>query len=151
MVTLKDQSEFKAQLSGQVDQLILLLDALLGLSVLIAGLGIVNTLALAVIERTREIGLLRAIGMSRRQLRKMIVLEAVIMSLFGALLGIVLGVVFGIGLTHALAGQGIGVLSVPVWRLVLFLGVAAVIGLVAALWPARRASRLRILDAIANG
>jgi putative ABC transport system permease protein len=151
VVTLKDQAEFKAQLRGGTDQLMLLLNALLGLSVLIAALGIVNTLALAVIERTREIGLLRAIGMSRRQLRKMIVLEAVVMSLFGALLGVVLGVAFGVSLTHALAGQGISVLSVPVIRLGLFLAMAGVIGFLAALWPARRASRLRVLDAVASG
>jgi putative ABC transport system permease protein len=150
VVTLKDQGEFKAQLRGGIDQLMFLLNALLGLSVLIAALGIVNTLALAVIERTREIGLLRAIGLSRRQLRKTVVLEAVVMSVFGALLGIVLGIVFGVSLTHALAGQGISVLAVPVLRLTLFLGIAAAIGFLAALWPARRASRLPVLDAAAS-
>jgi putative ABC transport system permease protein len=150
VVTLKDQAEFKAQMGGRVDQVLLLINALLGLSVLIAALGIVNTLALAVIERTREIGLLRAVGMARRQLRTMIVLEAVVISVYGALLGVVLGVVFGISLTHALAGQGIDVLSVPVGRLSAFVGLAALIGMLAALWPARKASELQILDAIAT-
>ena len=151
VVTLKSQSEFKAELRGQVDQLITLIDALLALSVLIAALGIVNTLTLAVIERTREIGLLRAVGMARRQIRQMIVLEAVTTSLYGALLGILLGLGFGTSLTHALADQGIDVLSIPGGRLVLFLGLAVVIGLLAALWPARRAAKLRLLDAVAAG
>ncbi|MEV0900239.1 FtsX-like permease family protein [Actinoplanes sp. NPDC049802] len=150
VVTLKDQGEFKAELRGQVDQLLLLIDALLALSVLIAALGITNTLTLAVIERTREIGLLRAIGTARRQIRRMVLLEAVITSVYGALLGLALGLIFGVSLTHALAGQGIDVLSVPTGRLILFLVVAALIGLVAALWPARRAARLRLLDAIAT-
>ena len=150
VVTLKDQGEFKAQLRGQVDQLLVLIDALLALSVLIAALGITNTLTLAVIERTREIGLLRAIGMARRQIRRMIVLEAVATSVYGALLGMALGLAFGVSLTHALAGQGIDVLSIPGGRLLVFLGVAGLIGLLAALWPARRAARLRLLDAIAT-
>jgi putative ABC transport system permease protein len=150
VVTLKDQGEFKDEIKGQVDQLLLLVNALLALSVLIAVLGIINTLALAVIERTREIGLLRAVGMSRAQVRRMIRLEAVVVSLYGAALGLVLGTVFGVGLAHALAGQGIDVLAVPYARLLEFLVVAGLIGVLAALWPARRAARLQVLTAIAT-
>ncbi len=150
VVKLKDQSQFREELKAQVSQLLLLIDALLALSVLIAVLGIVNTLALAVIERTREIGLLRAVGMARPQLRRMVRLESVAISLYGAALGLVLGVVLGLSLTSALSGQGIEVLSVPVWRLALFLVIAAGIGVLAALWPARRAARLQILAAIAT-
>jgi putative ABC transport system permease protein len=150
VVTLKDQAEFKDEQKAQVDQMLLLINALLVLSVLIAVLGIVNTLALSVVERTREIGLLRAVGMPRRDLRRMVRLESVIISLYGATLGLVLGAVFGISLTRALAGQGIEVLSVPVGRLLAFLLVAALIGVLAAVWPARRAARLKVLDAIAT-
>ena len=150
VVALKDQSQFRNDLKAQVDQLLLLIDALLALSVLIAVLGIVNTLALAVIERTREIGLLRAVGMGRGQLRRMIRLESVVISLYGASLGLVLGVALGIALTRSLSGQGIEVLSVPVGRLLLFLTLASSIGVLAALWPARRAARLHVLAAIAT-
>lgn len=150
VVTLKDRGEFTDELQGQVDQILLLINALLVLSVLIAVLGIVNTLALAVIERTREIGLLRAVGMSRRELRRMIRLESVAISLYGATLGLVLGVVLGVALTRSLAGQGIDVLSVPVGRLLVVFVISAGIGLLASLWPTRRAARLKILDAIAT-
>lgn len=106
VVTPKDRREFRAELKGQVDQLLLLVDALLALSVLIAVLGIVNTLALAVIERTREIGLLRAVGMGRSQLRRMVRLESVVISLYGATVGVVLGVVLGVSLTRARRVRG---------------------------------------------
>lgn len=150
VVDLKDQSEFRAELKGQVDQVLLLINALLVLSVLIAVLGIINTLALAVIERTREIGLLRAVGMANRQLRRMIRLEAVIISLYGAILGMGLGVVLGVALTRSLSGQGIDVVSMPLSRIAMFLVIAVVIGVLAALWPARRAAHLQVLDAIAT-
>jgi putative ABC transport system permease protein len=150
VVTLKDQGEFKDEQKGQVDQLLLLINALLVLSVLIAVLGIVNTLALSVIERTREIGLLRAVGMGRSQLRRMVRLESVVISAYGATLGLLLGAVFGISLQQALSGQGIEVLVVPYGRLVAFLVIAAVIGVLAAVWPARRAAKLQVLDAIAT-
>jgi putative ABC transport system permease protein len=150
VVALKDQEEFAEEQRGQVGQLLLLINALLVLSVLIAVLGIVNTLALSVIERTREIGLLRAVGMDRSQLRRMVRLESVVISVFGAVLGLVLGSAFGISLTRALAGQGIEVLVVPGWRLALFLVIAALVGVLAAVWPARRAARLQVLEAIAH-
>lgn len=145
---LLDQAGFKEQQRGQVNQLLFLIYALLALAILIAVLGIVNTLALAVIERTREIGLLRAVGMSRRQLRRMVRLESVVISLFGAVLGLGLGVLFGVLLQRSLASQGITDLAIPVGSLIAFLVVAAVIGVLAAIWPARRAARLDVLRAI---
>lgn len=150
IVDLKDQGEFADEQKGQVDQLLLLINAMLVLSVVIAALGIVNTLAMSVIERTREIGLLRAVGLGRGQLRRMVRLEAVVISVYGAVLGLVLGTLFGVALSRSLADQGITELSVPVPRLAVFLLVAAVIGVLAALGPARRAARLQVLDAIAR-
>jgi len=149
VVTLKDQAQFADEQKGQVDQMLMIINALLGLSVIIAVLGIVNTLALSVIERTREIGLLRAIGMDRRQLRQMIRLESVAISVYGAVTGLVLGTLFGTSLVQALAEQGISRQVVPYGRMVVFLAIGAVIGVLAAVWPARRAAKLKVLDAIA--
>jgi energy-coupling factor transporter ATP-binding protein EcfA2 len=122
---------------------------LLALAVLIALIGIVNTLMLSVLERTREIGLLRAVGMRRPQVRAMIRSEAVILATFGALIGIVIGTLMGLALVSALRQQGITETSVPWVRLVEFLILAGVLGLVAASWPARRAASLDVLAAIA--
>ncbi|MGY1745926.1 ABC transporter permease [Blastococcus sp. SYSU D00695] len=150
IVDLKDRGEFSDEQKGQVDQLLLLINAMLVLSVIIAALGIVNTLAMSVIERTREIGLLRAVGLGRGQLRRMVRLEAVVISVYGAVLGIVLGTAFGVALSRALSDQGISELAVPAPRMGAFLLVAAVIGVLAAVGPARRAARLKVLDAIAS-
>ena len=135
---------------GQVDQILLLINALLVLSVLIAVLGIVNTLAMSVLERTREVGLLRAIGMTRGQLRRMVRLESVLISVYGSVLGLGLGALIGISLTRALSDQGISELVMPGGRLAVFLAIGAVIGVLAAAWPARRAARMKVLDAIAS-
>jgi putative ABC transport system permease protein len=148
VVQLQDQTEFKAQIRQQVNQLLTLIYALLGLAVLIAVLGIVNTLVLSVVERTREIGLLRAVGTTRRQLRGMIRVESVVIAVFGAMLGIVLGLGFGVALQRAIADQGIRVLSIPWGLLVAFFVVSGVVGVLAALWPARRAARLDVLQAV---
>jgi putative ABC transport system permease protein len=150
IVALKDQSQFQDEQKGQVDQMLMLINAMLVLSVVIAALGIVNTLAMSVIERTREIGLLRAVGLGRTQLRRMVRLEAVVISVYGAVLGVVLGTAFGVALSRSLSSQGITELAVPVPRMVTFLLVAAVIGVLAAAGPARRAARLKVLDAIAT-
>ena len=107
-----------------------------------------NTLALSVIERTREIGLLRAVGVTRRQLRSMIRLESVAISILGAVLGIGLGLIFGISLQRAMTSQGIGVLSIPATQLVVFLILAGFVGVLAAVFPARRAARMGVLRAI---
>lgn len=145
---VRDQSEFKDEQRKQINQLLGLILVLLALAVLIAALGIVNTLALSVIERTREIGLLRAVGMGRRQVRRMVRLESVVIAIFGTLLGLALGVVLGCALVTALNDQGIDQLVVPYSQLVIYLLVGAFIGVVAAVWPARRAARLDVLRAI---
>ncbi|VXA95777.1 ABC transporter permease [Nocardioides sp. AX2bis] len=150
IVTVKDQAAFAAEQREPVDQFVLLIFALLGLALLIAVLGIVNTLALSVLERTREIGLLRAIGVTRGQLRWMVTLESVVISLLGAVLGVVLGVVFGIALMYALRDEGLEVISVPVGQLGLFLALSVLVGMLAAVLPARRAARLDVLGAIAT-
>lgn len=149
-VSLKDQQQFKDEQREGVNQLLYLIYALLGLAVVIAVLGIVNTLALSVIERTREVGLLRAVGMSRRQLRAMVRLESVAIAVLGAVLGVVMGVVFGVVLQKAIADQGIQVLAIPAGRLALFVALAAVVGVLAAVLPARRAARLDVLRAIST-
>ena len=123
---------------------------LLSLAILIAVLGIVNTLVLSVIERTREIGMLRAIGALRRQIRSMVVLEAFVIALYGAIIGLVLGVWFAVALQRTLVDQGIEVLDIPWTGLVAFLVIAAVVGVLAALWPAFRAGRLNVLAAIST-
>jgi len=147
-VTLKDQAEFAAEQRAPIDQMLALIYALLGLAVVIAVLGIVNTLALSVIERTREVGLLRAVGLSRRQLRTMVRLESIIIALLGAVLGVGLGLVFGVALQRSQADSGIEVLSVPFVQLFIFVVLAALVGVLAAVWPARRAARLDVLRAI---
>ena len=150
IVTVKNEAEFAAEQREPIDQLVLVIYALLGLALLIAVLGIVNTLALSVIERTREVGLLRAIGVSRRQLRLMITLESVVIAVLGAVLGVLLGIGFGLVLLRALRDEGLDVISVPLGQIGLFLVVAAVVGVLAAIFPARRAARLDVLDAIAT-
>jgi putative ABC transport system permease protein len=150
VVTVKDQAEFTAEQQAQVGQILMLINAMLVLSVMIAVLGIVNTLALSVMERTREVGLLRAVGMSRRQLRKAVRYEAVLIALFGAVLGLVLGVTFGLSLMSVMDGMGITEKAVPAVRLAGLVVIAGVVGVLAAVWPARRASRMPVLEAIAT-
>lgn len=147
-VTVKDQEAFKEEQRAPVNRLLSLVYALLGLAVLIAVLGIVNTLALSVIERTREVGLLRAVGMSRRQLRAMVRWESVAIAVLGAVLGIVLGVIFGVALQSALSSEGLEVLAIPWARLAGFVVLAALVGVLAAVWPARRAAKLDVLRAV---
>ncbi len=149
-VTLADPAEFAEQQKEQINYFLNIIYALLGLAVIIAVLGIVNTLALSVIERTREIGLLRAVGLSRPQLRRMVRLESVIVAVLGAVLGVVMGIAFGVALQTAIADQGIDVLSIPWGRLSVFIVVAALVGVLAAVFPARRAARLDVLRAIST-
>lgn len=149
-VEVQDQTEFKERTEEQVDQLLGLIQALLALAVVIAALGIANTLALSVFERTREIGLLRAVGMQRRQARSMIRWEAVIISLIGAVLGLAVGALFGWALVRALADEGIKKLRVPGLQLVILVALAALLGVLAAIGPARRAAKLKVLEAIAT-
>ncbi|MEU2428008.1 FtsX-like permease family protein [Streptomyces sp. NPDC007861] len=145
-----DQTDFKQDLKDQVGQLLNIVYGLLALAIIVAVLGVVNTLALSVVERTREIGLMRAIGLSRRQLRRMIRLESVVIALFGALLGLGLGMGWGTAAQKLLALEGLGVLEIP-WPTILtvFVG-SAFVGLFAALVPAFRAGRMNVLNAIAT-
>jgi putative ABC transport system permease protein len=147
-VNVQSKTEFAKAQRANVDQLLYLIYGLLGLAIIVAVLGIVNTLALSVIERTREVGLLRAVGLSRRQLRRMVRLEAIAIAVLGAVLGVVMGVGFGIVLQQAIADQGVTELAVPWLRLLAFVVVAAVVGVLAAVFPARRAARLNVLRAI---
>ncbi|HEU5160243.1 MAG TPA: FtsX-like permease family protein [Streptosporangiaceae bacterium] len=150
IVQVRDQAEYRQERADQINQILLLFYVLLALAVVIAFLGIINTLALSVIERVREIGLLRAVGMTRRQLRSMIRWEAVIIAVFGAVLGLVVGVFFGWTLVRALRGEGITEFAVPVGSLIVYLAVAAVAGVAAAIFPGRRAARIDILRAIVS-
>jgi putative ABC transport system permease protein len=122
---------------------------LLVLAIVVALLGIVNTLALSVVERTRELALLRAVGMSRAQMREMVRAEATLIGLIGALLGVVLGLFLGWAFQRALSNQGVGELVVPWARLAVYVVVGAATGLIAGTIPARRAARVNMLDAIA--
>jgi putative ABC transport system permease protein len=146
---VRDQAEYRQSQEDQVNTLLVLFNALLILAVIIAVFGIANTLALSIFERTREIGLLRAVGMNRQQLRRMIRHEAMIVAIIGAVLGIIVGLFFGIIVTIALSAQGIDVLSIPAAQIAFLVIFGAIAGLAAALLPARRASKLNILEAIA--
>ncbi|MFE7837879.1 ABC transporter permease [Streptomyces sp. NPDC057474] len=147
---VRDQTDYKEALKGQIDQLLNMIYGLLALAIIVAILGVVNTLALSVVERTREIGLMRAIGLSRRQLRRMIRLESVVIALFGALLGLGLGMGWGATAQQLLALEGLKVLDIP-WPTIIgvFIG-SAFVGLFAALVPAFRAGRMNVLNAIAT-
>jgi putative ABC transport system permease protein len=147
-VVVSDRAEFVDIVTGIFDTVVVLLQVLLGLAMLIAVLGVVNTLALSVLERTRELGLIRAVGLDRRQAMRMVTVEAVVISLFGALLGVAVGTGLGAAVVGALRNEGIPDLALP-WR---FLGayvlLGAVIGVVAAVLPAIRAARVDVLRAI---
>ena len=148
-IQVQDQAEFVKSQGQQIDKLLNVITGLLVLSVLIAVLGIINTLALSVVERTRELGLLRAVGLQRRQLRRMIRVESVVIAVYGAVLGIAVGVAFGWALVRALKGQGVTEFTLPYGRLVQVLIVAGLAGVLAAALPARRAARLDVLEAVA--
>ena len=143
----RSQEEFKSDRQGEIDQLIALIYVMLGLSVLISIFGVVNTLSLTIFERTRELGMLRAIGTSRSQVRRMIRYESIVTALLGATVGAVVGLVLGIGAVTALDDEGLELAvspSLPITVLV----AAIVIGIVAAIAPARRASRVDVIEAL---
>jgi putative ABC transport system permease protein len=145
-----DRKGFEGSIATQVTQFVTFLYVLLGLSVIIALVGIVNTLALSIHERTRELGLLRAVGMHRAQLRSAIRWEAVLISILGTLVGLGLGVGLCYAITHALGSSGLDQFSLPVGSLVTIAVLATLLGTLASVLPARRAARLAILDAIAT-
>ena len=149
IVSVQDKAQFAESIQGQINQLLAMIYGLLALAIVIAVIGIINTLGLSVIERTREIGLLRAVGLSRARLRRMVTLESVTISVMGAVLGMVIGLVVGVLLRESLKDD-LTVLSLPWGSLLTFLAVAVLFGVLAAVVPAIRASRLKVLDAIAT-
>ncbi len=144
---VQTHEEFKSNFEKPLNSIVRLLYVLLALSVIVSLFGIVNTLVLTVFERTREIGMLRAVGLTRRQTRQMIRHESIVTSLIGAALGIVVGFFLAILVTHALSDEGI-VFAVPYLSIVYFVIAAIVVGLLAAIWPARRAAKLDVLEAL---
>ncbi len=146
---LQTRAEFEQSQRQAINQQLGLVYVLLALAILIALIGIVNTLLLSVFERTREIGLLRAVGMRRGQVKVMIRSEAVILAVFGAIIGVVIGTALGVAFAASLKQQGITDIVVPYGTLVVFLVLSALLGLGAASWPARRAAKLDVLAAIA--
>jgi putative ABC transport system permease protein len=149
-VEVQDQAEFKDSQIAQFDTILNLLYVMLLLAVVIALIGIVNTLALSIYERTRELGLLRAVGMTRAQVRTMVRDEAVIISIFGSLLGLAIGLAFGRALVSAVSSEGI-TFALPVTQLTIFVILAGFAGYLAGAWPARRAARRDVLEAIQTG
>ena len=147
-VEVRDQARAAEARTASLDGILTLITAVLMLTVLIAMLGITNTLALSIIERTRELGLLRAVGMTRRQLRTMIRTESLLIAVAGLLLGTTVGVATSALFVRAIAQGGDLHLSVPATGLVLVAGVAVLVGVVGGLAPARRAARLEVLTAI---
>ena len=145
-----DKAEFKESKASNIDLILNLIYALLGLSIIIALMGITNTLALSIFERTRELGVLRALGMTRGQLKTTVRFEAIIIALFGTGLGLAVGVFFGWSVVHALSDQGIDTLVIPVSTLGVVTLIAALAGVAASVLPGRRAARLDVLEAIAS-
>ena len=146
--TVQDQAAYKAEQTKPINQLLALIYVLLALAIVIALLGIANTLALSIFERTRELGVMRAVGMTRRQLRSTIRWESVIIALQGTLLGLLVGIFFGWALVRAQKSQGITVFSLPYLTLVIVILLAGLAGVAAAILPSRRAAKLNILQAI---
>ncbi|GIE74470.1 ABC transporter [Actinoplanes philippinensis] len=149
-VSATDQQTFVDSQAAVFDQIILMIQILLGLAILIAVLGVVNTLALSVLERTRELGLLRAVGLGRAQTMRMITVEAVVIAVFGALLGVTVGAGMGSAVARALKDDGITQIVLPWDRMATYLALAALVGVIAAVVPAIRAARLNVLNAIAH-
>jgi putative ABC transport system permease protein len=148
-VEFQSHAEYKAGFEESLDQALMFLTVMLVLAILIALMGITNTLSLSVLERTREIGLLRAVGMTRRQVRRMIRYEALIVAVFGAVLGVGIGLFFAYVVVQASAGMGIDRFAVPLGMVVVLFLVAAFAGILAATTPARKAAKMNVLDAIA--
>jgi len=143
-----DQAGFEKVASGFIDQLLVFMTVMLALAVLIALLGIVNTLALSVFERTRELGLLRAVGMTRNQVRAMVRWESAVISLIGAVSGAALGIGIGLALSQVLKDEGVDSVSVPVVQIAVYVAVAAVAGVLAGVGPARAAAKVDVLKAV---
>ncbi len=144
------KAEFRDDQEASINQVLLIVNALLGISIVLAMLGVAITLALSVFERTREIGLTRAVGATRRQMKRTVRVEGIIVALFGGLLGIGLGLIFGVACVQIIPDDFVSEIAIPWGSLVTYLVVAALAGIIAAFFPARRAAKLNVLDAIAD-
>jgi len=144
---IQTSAQFKKNFERPINKILILLYVLLLLSVIVSLFGIVNTLVLTVFERTREIGMLRAVGMTRRQTRSMIRHESIVTALIGGVLGMAVGVFLALLVTHALSSEGI-VFAVPWTSLVIFVVATILVGVLASIFPARRAARLNVLEAL---
>ena len=144
---VQSNAQQKDQVASSVNTILVIFYALLALSVMISLFGIVNTLVLSIFERTREIGMLRSVGTTRRQLRAMIRWEAVITSIIGGVLGVLLGIMFGWAVCKGLESEGLSFVF-PTVQIVIFLVLSIVAGIVAAILPARRAAKLDVLEAL---
>jgi putative ABC transport system permease protein len=149
-VSVSDRSGYIDQQTRQFDTILTMIQILLALAILIAVLGIINTLALSVLERTRELGLLRAIGLRRAQTMRMITVESVVISVFGALLGLAVGSGLGAAVVRALHDEGFTALALPWSQMATYLVLAGLVGVIAAVLPAIRAARINVLAAIAH-
>jgi putative ABC transport system permease protein len=149
--TLRTKQEFQGAIAGQINQILNLVYVLLAMALLIALFGIANTLALSVFERTQEFGLLRAVGMSRSQVRSSVRWESVLIAMLGTVLGGGIGLGFASAIIHVSSGQGINQLTIPGGELVVVVAIAALAAVAAAALPARRAARLDVLKAIQSG
>jgi putative ABC transport system permease protein len=147
---VQTRDQYKASQAAQINQFLNLVQVLLLFAIVIALFGIANTLGLSIIERRHELGLLRAVGMTRRQLRSSVRWESVIIALLGTLLGLVIGVVFAWAMVKALADQGIDKFSAAPAQLLLIVILAGIFGVLAAAWPARRAAKLDVLESISS-
>ncbi|MEM7141216.1 MAG: FtsX-like permease family protein [Actinomycetota bacterium] len=150
-VNVDTREEFQDRQEGQIDQILIVFNVLLLVAIIIALLGIAITLALSVFERTRELGLVRAVGMTSQQMLRMVLFEGAIIAVFGGVLGVLLGTVFGSAAVVVIPDTFIRTLDIPVASLLQYLAIAAVAGIGAAIIPARRAARLNVLDAISQG
>lgn len=150
VITVKDKEEFKGEQTAAISQMLGILYGLLGLAVVVAILGIINTLALSVVERRQEIGMLRAVGMQRRQIRLMIYIESAVIAVFGALTGAIVGLGVGYSFVKTLAANGLAQIVIPWDQVVWMLIASAVIGVLAAVIPGIRAARTTPLEAISD-
>ncbi len=143
----RSQSEYKEEQEDSINQLLGLIYVLLALSVIVSLFGVVNTLVLTIYERTREIGMLRAIGSSRSQIRRMVRYESLITAMIGAIIGAVIGLAVAIAAVEALKDDGF-VLGVPIVGIIFVLVAAGVAGVIAGIWPARRAAKIEVMEAL---
>jgi putative ABC transport system permease protein len=147
-VEIRDEDGLVEEANNQIQLLLNVIYGFLSISIFVALFGITNTLSLSVFERTREIGLMRAIGTYRKQIRRMIFIESSIISIFGAALGTSLGIFFAWSLIQTLADEGFTVFAVSIPQTALWIGISIIAGVIAAILPAIRASRQNILEAI---